>query len=139
MHEFPCSWLCRAGKERKKEDRYALDCQERAYWLVNRTPVSRGDRVTWCPPWDKLPCGKGTAPGKGQPRPALSPHCLSWVALEGARDRGPAAAPLLEGGHSQIWEPELPKALLAGSCWQCGLGGVSPCICVIHKAFKPKL
>ncbi|NXY88085.1 RGS9 protein, partial [Alcedo cyanopectus] len=32
------SWLCRAGKERKKADRYALDCQERAYWLVNRTP-----------------------------------------------------------------------------------------------------
>ncbi|XP_063265610.1 regulator of G-protein signaling 9 isoform X1 [Prinia subflava] len=28
----------KAGKERKKEDRYALDCQERAYWLVNRTP-----------------------------------------------------------------------------------------------------
>ncbi|NWU22178.1 RGS9 protein, partial [Dyaphorophyia castanea] len=28
----------RAGKERKKADRYALDCQERAYWLVNRTP-----------------------------------------------------------------------------------------------------
>lgn len=39
-----CSWLCRAGKERKKADRYALDCQERAYWLVNRTPVSRGWR-----------------------------------------------------------------------------------------------
>lgn len=38
------SWLCRAGKERKKADRYALDCQERAYWLVNRTPVSRGWR-----------------------------------------------------------------------------------------------
>uniref|UniRef100_A0A8C3XFC7 Regulator of G-protein signaling 9 n=1 Tax=Cyanoderma ruficeps TaxID=181631 RepID=A0A8C3XFC7_9PASS len=29
----------KAGKERKKEDRYALDCQERAYWLVNRTPI----------------------------------------------------------------------------------------------------
>ncbi|XP_041265374.1 regulator of G-protein signaling 9 [Onychostruthus taczanowskii] len=28
----------KAGKERKKEDRYALDCQERAYWLVNRAP-----------------------------------------------------------------------------------------------------
>ncbi|XP_061471583.1 regulator of G-protein signaling 9 isoform X3 [Rhineura floridana] len=28
----------RAGKERKKEDRYALDCQEKAYWLVHRTP-----------------------------------------------------------------------------------------------------
>uniref|UniRef100_A0A8C3LXY1 Regulator of G-protein signaling 9 n=1 Tax=Chrysolophus pictus TaxID=9089 RepID=A0A8C3LXY1_CHRPC len=28
----------KAGKERKKADRYALDCQERAYWLVNRTP-----------------------------------------------------------------------------------------------------
>uniref|UniRef100_A0A8B9SIP4 Regulator of G-protein signaling 9 n=1 Tax=Anas platyrhynchos TaxID=8839 RepID=A0A8B9SIP4_ANAPL len=34
----------KAGKERKKADRYALDCQERAYWLVNRTPVSRGWR-----------------------------------------------------------------------------------------------
>lgn len=50
-----CSWLCRAGKERKKEDRYALDCQERAYWLVNRTPVSRGCWHValvpqWCPP-----------------------------------------------------------------------------------------
>ncbi|KAJ6656502.1 hypothetical protein lerEdw1_003791 [Lerista edwardsae] len=30
----------RTGKERKKEDRYALDCQEKAYWLVHRTPVS---------------------------------------------------------------------------------------------------
>uniref|UniRef100_A0A669PXJ8 Regulator of G-protein signaling 9 n=1 Tax=Phasianus colchicus TaxID=9054 RepID=A0A669PXJ8_PHACC len=29
----------KAGKERKKADRYALDCQERAYWLVNRTPI----------------------------------------------------------------------------------------------------
>uniref|UniRef100_A0A8D2JE83 Regulator of G-protein signaling 9 n=1 Tax=Varanus komodoensis TaxID=61221 RepID=A0A8D2JE83_VARKO len=28
----------RTGKERKKEDRYALDCQEKAYWLVHRTP-----------------------------------------------------------------------------------------------------
>uniref|UniRef100_A0A8D0KTK1 Regulator of G-protein signaling 9 n=1 Tax=Strix occidentalis caurina TaxID=311401 RepID=A0A8D0KTK1_STROC len=28
----------KAGKERKKADRYALDCQERAYWLVNRAP-----------------------------------------------------------------------------------------------------
>uniref|UniRef100_A0A670I1M3 Regulator of G-protein signaling 9 n=1 Tax=Podarcis muralis TaxID=64176 RepID=A0A670I1M3_PODMU len=27
----------RTGKERKKEDRYALDCQEKAYWLVHRT------------------------------------------------------------------------------------------------------
>uniref|UniRef100_A0A8C4YHL3 Regulator of G-protein signaling 9 n=1 Tax=Gopherus evgoodei TaxID=1825980 RepID=A0A8C4YHL3_9SAUR len=31
----------RTGKERKKADRYALDCQEKAYWLVHRTPVSR--------------------------------------------------------------------------------------------------
>uniref|UniRef100_A0A803SV40 Regulator of G protein signaling 9 n=1 Tax=Anolis carolinensis TaxID=28377 RepID=A0A803SV40_ANOCA len=30
----------RTGKERKKEDRYALDCQENAYWLVHRTPLS---------------------------------------------------------------------------------------------------
>uniref|UniRef100_A0A8D0GX26 Regulator of G-protein signaling 9 n=1 Tax=Sphenodon punctatus TaxID=8508 RepID=A0A8D0GX26_SPHPU len=30
----------RTGKERKKVDRYALDCKEKAYWLVHRTPVS---------------------------------------------------------------------------------------------------
>lgn len=34
------SWLFRAGKERNKADRYALDCQEKAYWLVHRCPVS---------------------------------------------------------------------------------------------------
>ncbi|KAM9597746.1 regulator of G-protein signaling 9 isoform 1-T1 [Trichechus inunguis] len=28
----------RAGKERNKADRYALDCQEKAYWLVHRCP-----------------------------------------------------------------------------------------------------
>ncbi|KAM6050646.1 regulator of G-protein signaling 9 isoform 2-T2 [Chlamydotis macqueenii] len=33
----------KAGKERKKADRYALDCQERAYWLVNRTPPGMVD------------------------------------------------------------------------------------------------
>uniref|UniRef100_A0A2K6BEM2 Regulator of G-protein signaling 9 n=1 Tax=Macaca nemestrina TaxID=9545 RepID=A0A2K6BEM2_MACNE len=31
-------WLFRAGKERNKADRYALDCQEKAYWLVHRCP-----------------------------------------------------------------------------------------------------
>uniref|UniRef100_A0A671UI01 Regulator of G protein signaling 9a n=1 Tax=Sparus aurata TaxID=8175 RepID=A0A671UI01_SPAAU len=30
----------KAGKERKKPDRVVLDCQERAYWIVNRPPVS---------------------------------------------------------------------------------------------------
>uniref|UniRef100_A0A8C3ERQ7 Regulator of G-protein signaling 9 n=1 Tax=Corvus moneduloides TaxID=1196302 RepID=A0A8C3ERQ7_CORMO len=33
----------KAGKERKKEDRYTLDCQERAYWLVNRAPPGMVD------------------------------------------------------------------------------------------------
>ncbi|XP_030645776.1 regulator of G-protein signaling 9a isoform X2 [Chanos chanos] len=28
----------KAGKERKKADRVVLDCQERAYWIVNRPP-----------------------------------------------------------------------------------------------------
>uniref|UniRef100_A0A4X2KW43 DEP domain-containing protein n=1 Tax=Vombatus ursinus TaxID=29139 RepID=A0A4X2KW43_VOMUR len=28
----------KTGKERKKADRYALDCQEKAYWLVHRCP-----------------------------------------------------------------------------------------------------
>ncbi|NXI39968.1 RGS9 protein, partial [Galbula dea] len=37
----------KAGKERKKEDRYALDCQERAYWLVNRTPPGMLDTLEY--------------------------------------------------------------------------------------------
>ncbi|CAL8306186.1 unnamed protein product [Merluccius merluccius] len=30
----------KAGKERQKPDRVVFDCQERAYWIVNRPPVS---------------------------------------------------------------------------------------------------
>ncbi|NXG58750.1 RGS9 protein, partial [Hemiprocne comata] len=37
----------KAGKERKKADRYALDCQERAYWLVNRTPPGMIDTLEY--------------------------------------------------------------------------------------------
>ncbi|XP_064891062.1 regulator of G-protein signaling 9 isoform X2 [Columba livia] len=37
----------KAGKERKKADRYALDCQERAYWLVNRTPPGMLDALEY--------------------------------------------------------------------------------------------
>ncbi|NXQ80374.1 RGS9 protein, partial [Nyctibius grandis] len=37
----------RAGKERNKADRYALDCQERAYWLVNRTPPGMLDALEY--------------------------------------------------------------------------------------------
>ncbi|XP_007455344.1 PREDICTED: regulator of G-protein signaling 9 [Lipotes vexillifer] len=33
----------RAGKERNKADRYALDCQEKAYWLVHRCPPGMND------------------------------------------------------------------------------------------------
>uniref|UniRef100_A0A8C6SEI6 Regulator of G protein signaling 9a n=1 Tax=Neogobius melanostomus TaxID=47308 RepID=A0A8C6SEI6_9GOBI len=33
----------KATKERKKADRVVLDCQERAYWVVNRPPVSGTD------------------------------------------------------------------------------------------------
>ncbi|ELW67459.1 Regulator of G-protein signaling 9 [Tupaia chinensis] len=33
----------RTGKERTKEDRYALDCQEKAYWLVHRCPPGVND------------------------------------------------------------------------------------------------
>ncbi|XP_055983902.1 regulator of G-protein signaling 9 [Sorex fumeus] len=43
----------RTGKERPKADRYALDCQEKAYWLVHRCPPGMNnvldyglDRVT---------------------------------------------------------------------------------------------
>ncbi|XP_062976111.1 regulator of G-protein signaling 9 [Elgaria multicarinata webbii] len=37
----------RTGKERKKEDRYALDCQEKAYWLVHRTPPGMQDTLDY--------------------------------------------------------------------------------------------
>ncbi|NXU79431.1 RGS9 protein, partial [Oreotrochilus melanogaster] len=37
----------KAGKERNKADRYALDCQERAYWLVNRTPPGMTDTLEY--------------------------------------------------------------------------------------------
>lgn len=30
----------RAGRDRNKPDRVVFDCQERAYWIVNRPPVS---------------------------------------------------------------------------------------------------
>ena len=33
-------WIFRAGEERNKVDRFALDCQEKAYWLMHRCPVS---------------------------------------------------------------------------------------------------
>ncbi|XP_060619030.2 regulator of G-protein signaling 9 isoform X1 [Anolis sagrei] len=37
----------RTGKDRKKEDRYALDCQENAYWLVHRTPPGMLDSLDY--------------------------------------------------------------------------------------------
>ncbi|NXW44114.1 RGS9 protein, partial [Nyctiprogne leucopyga] len=37
----------KAGKERNKADRYTLDCQERAYWLVNRTPPGLIDALEY--------------------------------------------------------------------------------------------
>ncbi|XP_028569078.2 regulator of G-protein signaling 9 [Podarcis muralis] len=37
----------RTGKERKKEDRYALDCQEKAYWLVHRTAPGMQDTLDY--------------------------------------------------------------------------------------------
>lgn len=36
----------RAGKERKKPDRVVFDCQERAYWIVNRPPVSTMNKMS---------------------------------------------------------------------------------------------
>ncbi len=34
-------FLClRASKQRRKADRIVLECQEQAYWLVNKPPVS---------------------------------------------------------------------------------------------------
>lgn len=40
----PPRCLCtgRAAKQRRKGDRIVIDCQEQAYWLVNRPPVRMG-------------------------------------------------------------------------------------------------
>uniref|UniRef100_A0AAZ1XCP7 Regulator of G protein signaling 9a n=1 Tax=Oreochromis aureus TaxID=47969 RepID=A0AAZ1XCP7_OREAU len=44
-----CACACvRAGKERKKPDRVVFDCQERAYWMVNRPPVSLSNSRRIC-------------------------------------------------------------------------------------------
>lgn len=37
-----CLCTARAAKQRRKGDRIVIDCQEQAYWLVNRPPVSAG-------------------------------------------------------------------------------------------------
>ncbi|XP_007421674.2 regulator of G-protein signaling 9 [Python bivittatus] len=37
----------RTGKERKKEDRYTLECQEKAYWLVQRAPPGMQDALEY--------------------------------------------------------------------------------------------
>ncbi|XP_054833001.1 regulator of G-protein signaling 9 [Eublepharis macularius] len=37
----------RTGKERKKADRYAMDCQEKAYWLVHRAPPGMQDTLEY--------------------------------------------------------------------------------------------
>uniref|UniRef100_A0A8D0DMI5 DEP domain-containing protein n=1 Tax=Salvator merianae TaxID=96440 RepID=A0A8D0DMI5_SALMN len=52
----------RTGKERKKEDRYALDCQEKAYWLVHRTPPGMQDTLEY-----------------GLDRVTDPFHCLFWL------------------------------------------------------------
>uniref|UniRef100_A0A3Q1HBQ0 Regulator of G protein signaling 9a n=1 Tax=Acanthochromis polyacanthus TaxID=80966 RepID=A0A3Q1HBQ0_9TELE len=38
----------KAGKERKKPDRVVFDCQERAYWIVNKPPVRKPDLLSVC-------------------------------------------------------------------------------------------
>lgn len=37
-----CLCTARAAKQRRKGDRIVIDCQEQAYWLVNRPPVRAG-------------------------------------------------------------------------------------------------
>lgn len=138
-----CSWLCRAGKERKKEDRYALDCQERAYWLVNRTPVSRRCRHValmpwWCPPCRPLgqspacsghSCGHGlwavhpltSCLGRGQPGLALSLHRVSpWLLLE-VCGREVRSTHAWRGSY-----PGLGGRAPPGHCWLAAAGSRSP-------------
>ncbi|XP_048343386.1 regulator of G-protein signaling 9 [Sphaerodactylus townsendi] len=55
----------RTGKERSKADRYAMDCQEKAYWLLHRAPVDVPRLTGW---WSR---------GESQ----LGPHGSSQLAV----------------------------------------------------------
>lgn len=39
VHELTLWFMFRASKQRRKADRIVLECQEQAYWLINRPPV----------------------------------------------------------------------------------------------------
>lgn len=39
VHEQTLRFMFRASKQRRKADRIVLECQEQAYWLINRPPV----------------------------------------------------------------------------------------------------
>lgn len=38
-HKLTVWFMFRASKQRRKADRIVLECQEQAYWLINRPPV----------------------------------------------------------------------------------------------------
>ncbi|XP_063098608.1 regulator of G-protein signaling 9 isoform X1 [Cavia porcellus] len=63
----------RTGKERNKADRYALDCQEKAYWLVHRCPPGMNNVLDYG--LDRV-----TDPNEVKVNQlSLSPVCAPWL------------------------------------------------------------
>ncbi|XP_063098609.1 regulator of G-protein signaling 9 isoform X2 [Cavia porcellus] len=60
----------RTGKERNKADRYALDCQEKAYWLVHRCPPGMNNVLDY---------GLDRVTDPNEVKLSLSPVCAPWL------------------------------------------------------------
>lgn len=104
----------RAAKQRRKGDRIVIDCQEQAYWLVNRPPVrpralaprtamGAGAGGWWC--WWGVPHGGG---GPSSPGTLLSLQ--------------PGAPSVLEQGPERR-NCHTSRVQLVGAGWSCP-GGV---------------
>lgn len=110
-----CLCTARAAKQRRKGDRIVIDCQEQAYWLVNRPPVSAGrggglDRAQGVPPAPRMMLSlQPGAPNVLEQGPERRNCHTTRVQLVSGGVQAPPGLP--EGtGHSQClsWAVELP-------------------------------
>jgi len=84
----------RAAKQRRKGDRIVIDCQEQAYWLVNRPPVrtgwggGRGVPGWWVQPWAGRCHGPSMGSGAGGAGGLASPWHDALVAARSPQRAG---------------------------------------------------
>lgn len=122
----------RAAKQRRKGDRIVIDCQEQAYWLVNRPPV----RPRAPAPCTVLGAGAwgwwwGVPHGEGG---SLQPWHVALVAARSPQraGAGPRAQELPHqpraAGKRRLELPRGCPGCPSPGCAQCGFfgGGVNP-------------